>query len=77
MLALARAATGSLRRLSWLAVLAGWPLLAAAAISMVTLGRGLSTGLLERAALAACLAWIVAVSVALAAWHDTGRAAQS
>jgi hypothetical protein len=73
MLALARAASGPLRRLSWVAVLAGWPVLLATAIWMVAFGRGLGTGLLERIALLACLAWIVAVSMAPASWHDTSK----
>jgi hypothetical protein len=75
MLALARTASGPLRRLAWIAVLAGWPLLVATALSMVVFGRGLGTGLLERVALAACLAFIIAVSLAPAAWHDAARAA--
>ncbi len=74
MLALARSATGPLRRLSWLAVFAAWPLLLAAAACMAALGRGPATGLLERLALTACLAWIVAVSLAPAAWHGTRQA---
>ncbi len=63
MLALARCAHGRLRRLSWLGVAIAWPLLLATAVSILALGRGLSTGLLERAAIAACLAWIVAASL--------------
>jgi len=68
MLALARSATGPLRRLSWLAVWCAWPALLATALSMLTLGRGLSTGVLERIALTLCLAWIVAVSLAPGRW---------
>ncbi|GIH02420.1 hypothetical protein Rhe02_04870 [Rhizocola hellebori] len=63
MLALARTSTGALRRLSWIAVLAGWPVLLGTGASMVVLGRGLATGLLERMALAVCLAWIIGVGL--------------
>jgi hypothetical protein len=63
MLALARMATGPLRRLSWLAVFTAWPLLLATAACMLVLGRGLATGLFERLGILACLAWIVAVAL--------------
>jgi hypothetical protein len=62
MLALARTATGPLRRLSRLAVFAAWPLLLATAACMLTLGRGPATGVFERLGILACLAWIVATA---------------
>jgi hypothetical protein len=41
------------------------PLLAASGASLVFAGRGTTTGVLERLALAAALAWLIATAVSL------------
>jgi hypothetical protein len=51
-----------LRRVGWLGVVVAIPLLAASGIALLVAGRGLVTGVLERLALAAALAWLVATS---------------
>lgn len=56
-----------MRRISGTGAALGVPLLVAAGLSMLLAGRGLVTGVLERAALAVCLGWLVAAAARQAA----------
>ncbi|HET8659816.1 MAG TPA: DUF998 domain-containing protein [Micromonosporaceae bacterium] len=64
MLALAVGADDPLaRRISAVGAAVAVPLLAAAGLSILLVGRGLVTGLLERVALVACVGWLVATAL--------------
>jgi hypothetical protein len=63
-----RASDRWLRRLGWAGVLVAVPLLAVSGAALVLAGRGTSTGVLERLALTATSAWLVAT-----AWRHTSR----
>jgi hypothetical protein len=61
-------ATGErLRRISRVGVCVTTPLLAATGLAMLLLGRGYTSGLLERAALVAALGWLIAAAMASSA----------
>jgi hypothetical protein len=66
---------GPVRRVGRGGLAVAVPLLAAAGLSMVFIGRGATTGALERAALVATLGWLIAVSAtrALARRPVAGR----
>jgi hypothetical protein len=54
------------RRLSWIAVAIGWPLLVGTAVAIAAVGRSALTGWLERLGLLACVAWLIAAALARA-----------
>jgi hypothetical protein len=66
----ARAADPWLRRVSTAGVVVAVPLLGGAGLGLVFAGRGAVTGVLERAALLAVLAWLVATAGRLAAARE-------
>jgi len=61
------------RRISLLGTAIAVPLLAAAGLSLLLVGRGALTGVLERLALAACLGWLVAISIRAAVHRGYAR----
>ena len=61
------------RRISLLGTAIAVPLLAAAGLSLLLVGRGALTGVLERLALAACLGWLVAISIRVAVHRGYAR----
>jgi hypothetical protein len=63
--ALALRSSGGVAKLSRIAFWVVAPLVAMAALAMLTVGRGHATGLLERVILVASTAWILATSAAL------------
>ncbi|HET8681015.1 MAG TPA: DUF998 domain-containing protein [Micromonosporaceae bacterium] len=58
-----RASDPLARRISAVGAAVAVPLLAAAGLSMLLVGRGLVTGLLERVALLACVGWLVTAAL--------------
>lgn len=58
-----RASDPLARRISAVGAAVAVPLLAAAGLSMLLVGRGLVTGLLERVALVACVGWLVTAAL--------------